>query len=55
MEPILFRRPFRAASGLPKFMRVDGYILMSKRDDAMSGGSGLRVPMSFLRVFEGLA
>jgi hypothetical protein len=55
MEPILFRRSLRAASGLPKFVRVSGYILMSKRDDAMAGGSGLRVPMSILRVFEGLA
>jgi hypothetical protein len=36
-------------------MRVDGYILMSKRDDAVSGGGCLRVPMSILRVFEGLA
>jgi len=55
MEPIFFRRSLRAASGFPKLMCAEGDIFMSKCDNAMSGGGGLRLPMSVLRVFEGLA
>ena len=54
VEPILLRRSFRTASGLPELMREGRDLVVSERGDAMSGRSRLVVPLRFLGVFQRL-
>jgi len=53
MKPILLRRSVRTTAGLPELEGESCDVVVSERAD-VSGGSRLRVPMSVLRLLQGL-
>ena len=55
IEPVLLRRSFRAASGMPEFSGEIRNLVMSKGGDAMPGQNSLCLPISSLGVLRSLS